>query len=33
MEKVDGMNESNKLKRRKKKLWDVKNHWPMVQEA
>jgi hypothetical protein len=33
MEKVDGMNESSKLKRRKNELWDVRNHWQMVEEA
>jgi len=27
------MNESSKLKRRKNELWDVRNHWQMVEEA
>jgi hypothetical protein len=33
IEMVNGVNELCKLKRRRAELWDVRNHWQMVEKV
>jgi hypothetical protein len=33
IEMVNGVNELSKLKRRRVELWDVRNHWQMVEKV
>jgi ribosomal protein L5 len=33
IEMVNGVNELSKLKRRRVELWDVRNHWQIVEKV